>query len=293
MPRFSPRLAALSGLGALAALSAIGVTPAGSASPLAEVNAQIARYGCNLPQYADSVPECRELHARARALSAQGRPRNVPAPSYVAPVAPTPVPQRGGFFSGLFGGAPSSPGYQVSPYYQPGYPAPGSDGAGEPKQFHTFRTLCVRTCDGYYFPISYSTVRSRFAADEQICKSSCQADVKLFVHPNPDGEVEQATTARGERYADLPNAFRYRQEYVAGCKCRPDPWTAEAKEIYAQRALGVDAQPQLADAGTAMSDAEPLSEWSATVSPQPVLRRAEAPHPAFRRNGIFGWLAGF
>lgn len=289
MPRFSPRHAVFCGLIALFCLDA---PPAGSASPLAEVNAQIARYGCNLPQYADSVPECRALHLRARALAAQNQPRYIPAPSYVAPVAPTPQ-RSGGFFSNIFGFAPSSPSYQVSPY-QPGYTSPAWDNSGEPRQYHTFRTLCVRTCDGYYFPISYSTVRSRFATDEQICKSSCQADVKLFVHPNPGGEVEQAVTATGERYTDMPNAFRYREQYVSDCKCSPDPWTAEAREIYAQRALGVDAEPKLAEAGTGAADSsQTQGEWAATVTPAPALRRPEAPHPAFRKNGIFSWLAGF
>ena len=33
----------------------------------------------------------------------------------------------------------------------------------------TFRTLCVRTCDGYYFPISFSTTSERFPEDAQTC----------------------------------------------------------------------------------------------------------------------------
>jgi hypothetical protein len=33
----------------------------------------------------------------------------------------------------------------------------------------TFRTVCVRTCDGYYFPISYSTVPNRFTDDQNTC----------------------------------------------------------------------------------------------------------------------------
>ena len=39
----------------------------------------------------------------------------------------------------------------------------------------TYRTLCVRTCDGYYFPISYSTVPSKFADDERLCQRLCPA----------------------------------------------------------------------------------------------------------------------
>ena len=30
----------------------------------------------------------------------------------------------------------------------------------------TYRTVCVRSCDGYYFPISYATTAERFAGSE-------------------------------------------------------------------------------------------------------------------------------
>ena len=53
-----------------------------------------------------------------------------------------------GFLDALFGGA----AHIINP---------GGDGAPS----GTFRTVCVRACDGYYFPISYSTVQSRFADD--------------------------------------------------------------------------------------------------------------------------------
>jgi len=39
----------------------------------------------------------------------------------------------------------------------------------------TFRTVCVRTCDGFYFPISYSTSPDRFRDDEQSCQRMCPA----------------------------------------------------------------------------------------------------------------------
>jgi len=36
---------------------------------------------------------------------------------------------------------------------------------------NTYRTLCVRSCDGYYFPISYATGRGRFKTDAAVCAS--------------------------------------------------------------------------------------------------------------------------
>src|SRR4029077_10414437 len=77
----------------------------------------------------------------------------------------------GGFFDSLFGGAGVAP-------------APNAPLAG------TYRTLCVRTCDGYYFPISYSTVPGKFADDEQLCRRMCPAtEVTLYSHRNPGEDV--------------------------------------------------------------------------------------------------------
>lgn len=91
---------------------------------------------------------------------------------------------------------------------------------GDPFGDGTFRTLCVRTCDGYYFPISFTTVRSRFARDAQLCQSMCPGtEVALYVHRNPGEESEAMVSLAGEPYTALPTAFRYRREYDRGCKC--------------------------------------------------------------------------
>ncbi len=85
----------------------------------------------------------------------------------------------------------------------------------------TYHTVCVRTCDGYYFPISYSTVPSRFADDEHTCQRLCPAaEATLYSYRNPGEQMEQAVSASGQQYTALPNAFRYRKELVSSCSCR-------------------------------------------------------------------------
>jgi hypothetical protein len=85
----------------------------------------------------------------------------------------------------------------------------------------TYRTICVRSCDGFYFPISYSTVPARFAADAQACQRLCPgAEVSLYSYRNPGDSMQQAVAINGAPYTALPNAFRYRKEVVAGCSCR-------------------------------------------------------------------------
>jgi len=117
-----------------------------------------------------------------------------------------------GFFTALLGG-----GTIVNP-----------DGNGAPAG--TYRTVCVRTCDGYYFPISYSTVPARFATDAQTCQRLCPgSQVALYTYHNPGEQIEQAMSTDGAPYTALPNAFRYRKELVSGCFCRrPGETWAEA-----------------------------------------------------------------
>jgi len=117
-----------------------------------------------------------------------------------------------GFFDALFGG-----GTIISP---------GGDGAPS----GTYHTVCVRACDGFYFPISYSTVPSRFADDARACQRQCPAaEVELYSFRNPGENMEQAVSVTGQPYTSLANAFRYRKEIIAGCSCRrPGQSWAEA-----------------------------------------------------------------
>jgi hypothetical protein len=116
--------------------------------------------------------------------------------------------QQRGFFDTLFGGNRSNSG-------------PGGGLFSPDMPSGTYRTLCVRTCDGYYFPISYSTVPSKFADDEQLCRRMCPAtEVTLYSHRNPGEDVAQAVSSSGRPYTALPTAFSYRKQYNPACSCR-------------------------------------------------------------------------
>ena len=71
---------------------------------------------------------------------------------------------------------------------------------------------CVRTCDGRYFPLSASDNASRAAS----CNSFCPASETKVVYGS---SIDNAATDSGKPYSELPNAFRYRTEIVAGCTC--------------------------------------------------------------------------
>jgi hypothetical protein len=92
--------------------------------------------------------------------------------------------------------------------------------------FATYRTLCVRLCDGYYFPVSFSTLPNHFQRDADMCQSKCAAPAELYYHQNPGGAVEQMVSVAGQQpYSSLKSAFRYRKEYVQGCSCKQAEYT--------------------------------------------------------------------
>src|SRR5229473_1731397 len=111
---------------------------------------------------------------------------------------------------------------------------PGPPGADLGPQSGTFRTVCVRSCDGGYFPISFATVPARFPDDEKTCKSLCPAtEATLFSYRNPGEDINQAVSINGQPYSSSPNAFRYRQEFNPSCSCKAagQTWSDALKSI--------------------------------------------------------------
>ena len=98
----------------------------------------------------------------------------------------------------------------------------------------TFRTVCVRTCDGAYFPVSFATVQARFPDDEKSCKALCPAtEATLFTYRNPGEDMNQAVSVNGQPYSALANAFKYRTEFNPSCSCKApgQTWADALKSI--------------------------------------------------------------
>jgi hypothetical protein len=89
--------------------------------------------------------------------------------------------------------APTSPRGEASP-------ASGSSG------------YCVRTSDGFYFPVQAHAGVSAAAA----CRTFCPASqTRLY----SGGGIDHAVASDGSRYTDLDTAFLYRKQLVAGSTC--------------------------------------------------------------------------
>jgi hypothetical protein len=103
----------------------------------------------------------------------------------------------------------------------------------------TFRTMCVRLCDGFYWPISFATTPEHFDRDRHKCESSCGSPARLYVYRNPGGDIDAMEDLSGRPYSRLKTAFLYRTEYKESCKCRSDPWeqtSLDRHRVYALEA---------------------------------------------------------
>ena len=116
------------------------------------------------------------------------------------------------FFSSFFGGmmnrAPSAP--LALPFANEGDPNAPAQQPQQPRVAGS--AYCVRSCDGRYFPITGASAQSK----AETCKSFCPTSETKVVYGS---NIDNAYTDGGKSYADLPNAFRYRTELVAGCSC--------------------------------------------------------------------------
>jgi Protein of unknown function (DUF2865) len=97
----------------------------------------------------------------------------------------------------------------------------GPSGDKGPVQAHSGSyAVCVRTCDGSFFPVSYSGAGSRADSLEDVCRALCpNADMALYSFPF-GGTVDEAASPTGEPYANLPNAGKFEKAYDPSCSCR-------------------------------------------------------------------------
>jgi Protein of unknown function (DUF2865) len=127
-----------------------------------------------------------------------------------------PAAQAEDFLSALFGAFGGGRRHAPSPYIS----LPFSDGGtpfAPPGEIHPYyggggQAYCVRTCDGRHFPVTAPDDASRAAS----CNSFCPASETKLVYGS---SIDNAADEDGTPYSALPNAFRYRNEIVAGCTC--------------------------------------------------------------------------
>jgi hypothetical protein len=193
----------------------------GQSAQCGPVNNQIQQMRANLDQITTSLERLRSGGLGGSERENQRRSvllalaQNNCGPQYAAALQQQQGP--GNFLNNLFGNNSSS--------------APPSDVG---PQSGTYRTVCVRSCDGGYFPISFATVPGRFPDDEKTCKALCPAtEANLYAYRNPGEDMNQAVSIGGQPYTSSPNAFRFRQEFNPSCACKAagQTWSDALKTI--------------------------------------------------------------
>lgn len=100
----------------------------------------------------------------------------------------------------------------------------GPHGGGE--------TMCVRTCDGFAFPISARKADPAIA--EFLCKTSCPgAPTQVFTrHPGAEMSTAISLDKNQTPYAKLAAAGLFQKQTVAACTCRPQSAAVAVGPIY-------------------------------------------------------------
>jgi hypothetical protein len=202
----------------------------GQSAQCGPVNNQIQQMRGNLDQITRNLERLRVGTPGSSDRDSQRRSvllalaQNNCGPQYAAAARnPAPGSGPGNFLNNLFGNNEPSPDMPSD-----GGPAVATAPSG------TYRTVCVRTCDGAYFPISFATVQSRFTDDEKTCKSLCPAtEANLFSYRNPGEDMNAAVSISGQPYTSSPNAFKYRTEFNPSCACKAQgqTWSDALKNI--------------------------------------------------------------
>ncbi len=208
---------------------------------LSRVRLAIQQNDCNRPGlilFSSPPPVCSPLRAQAGQLESQirqieGGGGGAPGQRRAQLVAALerygclgpPQQQRGviyatpnepSLFERLFGDEGRGPRYNGEPPIDPD---------AEPRERLGGRmAVCVRTCDGFYFPVNFEGIGAR---DEyaQVCQSLCpSAETQVFFMPL-GAEIDRAATRDGTPYLSLPAAKKFQQSRDPACFCKPPTQT--------------------------------------------------------------------
>jgi hypothetical protein len=160
------------------------------------------------------------------------------------------------------------------------------------EDYSAYNTMCVRLCDGFYFPISYGVRRGRLYQDNRTCMRRCDGEARLFFFPTDGGSVETMVDMAGRPYVALENAFRYRKSLVSGCMCQRAPWSDETASRHQSHGRGDayarDEGGQANDSDAGQADtyrAPPSFAGTYDAQPEPMPERGYPAYDAYDDGG--------
>lgn len=156
------------------------------------------------------------------------------------------------------------------------------------------RTLCVRTCDGYYFPLSNRVSSRQVKADAATCQAMYGAPTLASVYVERGDDVAGARTLDGKRYGDQSFAFLYRSAFDASChaQLKKGLATLEAKVLAGEvtpvaQTASVPASGEAAwDVETSAAEATSIAEAASAELPHAALQAISAVQPAAGKHSV-------
>ncbi|RWP51488.1 DUF2865 domain-containing protein [Mesorhizobium sp.] len=164
------------------------------------------------------------------------------------------------------------------------------DGMDLPRLGGEFRTMCVRTCDGYFFPMSNAASLGDFERDQKNCDSSCPGtEMQVFYTRGiGDDSASMTSSITGRPYSELPTAYLYKQPETSrpsACGCNAsrnfeiiagNPPSPEQSEADVETTPSVPVPAARPDPG---ADPETLANVEGRLDREAIKRLAVKPSP--------------
>lgn len=192
------------------------------------LNAQIQQMQSNLAQ----------INAAAGSDRAGGRGDLIARyNAYCRNPVQTAQPHERGFFEQLFGGGFNFGQPAPPPVAPTEAPYDGQETAEE-RPHGGSQAVCVRQCDGGFFPLSIPARRADPDQLTELCQALCpNAAISVYTKA-PYSEIKTAVSLEGAAYSEMPNALKFQKSFDPTCTCKPpDESWAQALEG-AERLLG-------------------------------------------------------
>lgn len=219
------------------------------------LNARIRQMEDNLGQLQAAASQTDNSYARQQLVA------RYDAYCRSQPQAAPPEPLRG-FFEALFGlgNAPVGPGPGAPPV--PYESVPPIEAEAPPRGGS--QAVCVRSCDGGFFPLDPSPRRTDPVYLTDLCQALCpNVEVAVFTRA-PSREIKTAVSLNdGMPYMDLPNALAFQRHFDPACTCKP------ARQSWAQALEGAESLLGAGRRGDIVVTPEKAAELSRPVAAPP------------------------
>jgi hypothetical protein len=119
-----------------------------------------------------------------------------------------------GFFESIFGAPRQQRQQEIMPEGQPIIADEG------PRSLGGGRLICVKTCDGSFFPLTTPPGGGQSA--NEMCQALCPGtETQAFAYPGGDNGLSRAASLAGNQpYTSLANAFKFRKAFDEACACK-------------------------------------------------------------------------